>query len=131
MNYLIIDAASGQVQPLVDMGQFSDLETYNSMGGYFTFSPVLGLLASDGQLVYATTEFSQDDIRPLTFGSVPLTLDAAPVQLSTIEVSFGLLSLSDPLQDRILGTIAPNGMAMVQSNAAPESHSAYLLQFGE
>lgn len=131
MNYLIIEAASGQVRPLVDVGQFPDIETYNSMGGFFAYSPMVGLLTPDGQLVYATTEFSQDDIRPLTFWSVPLTLDADPVQLSTLEVSAGLLSGRNPLQDRMLGTIAPNGVAMVQSNAAPESISAYLLQFGE
>lgn len=129
MNYLIIEAASRQVRPLVDVSQFPDLETYNSMGGYFTFSPVLGLLTPDGQLVYATTEFSQEDSRPLTFWSVPLTLDAAAVQLSTLEVSTGFLSGRNPLQDRILGTIASNGVAMVQSGAAPELQSAYLLQF--
>lgn len=131
MNYLIIEAASGQVRPLVDIGQFPDMETYNSMGGYFAYSPVLGLLTPDSQLVYATTENSRDNTRPLTFWSVPLTLDAAPVQLSTVEVSPRFLSGGHTLQDRLLGTIAPNGMAMVQSNARPESTSAYLLQFSE
>ncbi len=131
MNYLIIEAASGQVRPLVDISQFPDIETYNSMGGFFAHSPMLGLLTPDGQLVYATTENSQNDTRPLTFWSVPLTLDADPVQLSTIEVSFGLLSGKNALQDRMLGTIASNGVAMVQSNAAPDAQSAYLLQFSE
>ncbi|MBZ0315027.1 MAG: DPP IV N-terminal domain-containing protein [Anaerolineae bacterium] len=131
LNYLIIEAASGEVRPLVDIGQFPDMETYNNLGGYFKFSPVLGLLTPDGQLIYATVENTQRGIRPATFWSVPLTLDADPVQLSTVDLSVGFLSSNDIFQDRFLGMIARNGVAMVQSDAAAESQSAYLLQLAE
>ncbi|GIK64897.1 MAG: hypothetical protein BroJett018_26910 [Chloroflexota bacterium] len=131
-NYLIIEAASGQTKALVDVSQFPDQATYANLGGFYQFAPLFGLLTSDSQLIYATSEQGEGDTRTTTLWSVPLTLDAEPVKLATLDLASRFLA--DPrssLGDRRLGTIAANGVAFVQSARPGIPDGAYLLQFAE
>lgn len=131
-NYLIIEAASGKTKALVDVSQFSDQATYANLGGFNHFAPVFGLLTSDSQLIYATAEDTEGEVRLTNFWSVPLSLASEPAHLSTLELSRRFLALPrSTLGDRLLGTIASNGVAFVQSQRPGLPDGAYLLQFAE
>ncbi len=131
LTYLVIDAASGEVRASVDMSQFASAEAYGAMGGFRKFSPVMGMVSPDGQLIYATVESGQGDTRPITFWSAPLALDADAVQIATLDLSTRLLFSEGRVSlDTVLGKVAPNGVALVQLPSPPQPGGVYLLQFG-
>lgn len=131
-NYLIIETASGQAKALTDISQFPDQATYANLGGFYSFSPVFGLLTTDSQLIYATFEQGEGDTRVTTLWSVPLGLDADPVKFATLDLAIRFLSEPrSSLGDRRLGMIASNGVAFVQSQRPGLPDGAYLLQFSE
>ncbi len=131
LTYLVIDAESGAVRSLVDMSQFATAEAYAEMGGFMKFSPIMGMVSPDGQLIYATVESGEGDTRPITFWSAPLTLDADAVEIATLDLATRLLSSQGRLgHDTVLGKVAPNGAALVQLPMPPQPGGVYLLQFG-
>lgn len=131
LNEVIIEAATGQLHTLVDVASLTSADVYQTQGGFNGLSPQFCLLTPDGQtVIYATTAVTEGSTLTTMFWSVPIARNAAPVQLTTLDLPRLLMGRSD-ITDRMLGTLAPNGVALVQGPAPFRAGAVTLLQFSE